>query len=71
VNAGTNGVGINELLGLLEQWGPCISLAGTSTELPQTVEECIDRYGYDEERLAACICIVEPCTEGCPPEGCE
>ncbi len=66
---GNGSVGIADLLGLLANWGSCGSPSGPG--VPTTVSECIYRYGYDAQRLAACICIVEPCTEGCPPEGCQ
>lgn len=60
-------VGINELLELLQVWGPCAEPGSES--VPQTVQECLQRYN-DPDEQAACICIVEPCTNGCPPERC-
>lgn len=63
-------VGINDLLEFLALWGDGFCITQVSTGVPQYVEDCYERYGSDPERLAACLCIVEPCTEGCPPENC-
>jgi len=42
-----------DLLLLLGNWGPCGS-PGTISP-PQSVQDCIQRYGFDPEKLAACI----------------
>jgi hypothetical protein len=63
-------VGMPDLLELLACWGPC----GTCTPegAPQNIQDCFDRYGYEDPLvLQHCICAVEPCTEGCPPGGCQ
>jgi hypothetical protein len=64
-------VGINDLLVLLGAWGPCCRAGAQSP--PQSVQDCIDRYGYEDPLvLEHCICAVEPCEEGCPPSpGCQ
>jgi hypothetical protein len=41
------------LFGLLANWGECGVGGG---EIPQTVQDCIDRFGFGEpEALEACI----------------
>jgi hypothetical protein len=55
-------VGINDLLDLLSHWGPCLA---ASQGQPQSVEDCIERYGYEDPVvLESCICAVEP--QECP-----
>lgn len=61
-------IGINDLLILLPAWGPCSNPG--SEPVPTSIQECLQRYSDPDER-AACICIVEPCTAGCPPALCE
>ncbi len=65
---GIVGVEVQDLLQLLGTWGPC----GAAPEgVPTSVQQCINRYGYDPLVLQHCICAVDPCEDGCPPEGCE
>lgn len=64
--AGGPGVGIVDFLALLQHWDSCSS---TPVGPPQSVQDCMERYN-DPLVIAECICAVEPCTEGCPPEGC-
>ena len=61
-------VGITDFLELLGLWGPCGIPSG---EVPQNVQDCIDRFGpttttTDPALLTKCICIVEP--ENCETE---
>lgn len=67
--AGGPGVDVVDLLALLGSWGPC----GQPPEAPpQSVQDCIDRYGLEDPIvLEQCICAVDPCEEGCPPAGCQ
>jgi hypothetical protein len=56
-------VGIIEFLRVLADWGPCGNPDPGGP--PQTVQDCIDRFGTeDPELLEKCICAVEP--EECP-----
>jgi hypothetical protein len=48
--------------------GPGCSNGGS---IPQTVQDCMTCCGSDPLVISECICKVEPCTEGCPPENCE
>lgn len=55
-------VGVVDFLQLLGEWGPCGMPTGGP---PQTVQDCIDRFGLeDPEVLEKCICAVEP--QECP-----
>ncbi len=63
------GVDTVDFLELLQHWGPCGAQQASSP--PKTVLDCYERYGFDAQLLAHCICAVAPCTEGCPPEGCQ
>ena len=56
-------VGITDFLEVLTLWGPCGAPSG---EVPQTVQDCIDRFGLDTALLTKCICTVEP--ESCETE---
>ncbi len=69
-DTGTGGPGVDtvEFLGLLQHWGPSCESGGT---IPQTVQDCMQDYSFDAQVLAECICKVEPCTQGCPPENCQ
>ena len=58
-----NDVGITDLLALIAAWGEDCAGEGS---LPTSVGECLQRYN-DPDEQAACICMVEPCTDGCPP----
>lgn len=54
------GVGINDLLNLFAEWGPCTD-PPMEGAVPETVEECIDKLGYEDlVALSECICAVEP-----------
>ena len=63
------GVGVPEFLLLLANWGTCGR--GEPGELPQSVEDCLARFPDNMELLHMCLCLVEPCGEGCPPENCK
>lgn len=55
-------VSINDLLDLLANWGLCLA---PTLGPPESVEDCIDRYGYEDPIvLESCICTVDP--EECP-----
>jgi hypothetical protein len=46
-------VGTADLLQLLGEWGECDGMAG---QVPQSIQDCIDKFGFgDPEALAACI----------------
>lgn len=62
------GVDVVDFLALLMAWGPCGEPGGS---IPQTVQDCMTCCGSDPLVISECICKVEPCTEGCPPEGCQ
>lgn len=64
----TGGPGVTtvDFLALLQAWEP-----GCGGGLSKTVEDCIDTFGIDPVALQECICKVEPCTSGCPPENCQ
>jgi predicted outer membrane repeat protein len=57
-----------DFLHMLGTWGECDDPGGESP--PQCVSDCINRFGFDPVLLEKCICTVDPCVEGCPPEGC-
>jgi hypothetical protein len=66
---GAAGVGVEDFLAFLGHWGPCGVSGGTP---PQSVQDCIDRFGLEDPQiLQACICAIDPCEEGCPPEECK
>ena len=50
---GDGSVGFNDLLAILSNWGPCNSSIAHAA--PQSVQDCINRVGYDPEMLSACI----------------
>ncbi len=55
-------VDIVDLLALLANWGQCLAMPQGP---PQSVEDCIDRYGLEDEVvLEWCICTVDP--DECP-----
>jgi len=52
-------VGTTDLLALLANWGTCF----ISEEIPQTVQDCLNRYCCAPEDLLAlekCLCIIDP-----------
>jgi hypothetical protein len=49
---GDGTVGFLDLLAVLSNWGPC---DGPPQGLPQSVQDCIQRVGWDPVALAACI----------------
>jgi len=62
-----NGVGIVELLALLAHWGP--DCGSPAQGPPQSVQDCIDRFGTEDPQvLQNCICMIDPCEQGCPPD---
>jgi predicted outer membrane repeat protein len=64
------GVGIKEFLLLLANWGDTCA-GGDPGGMPQSVEQCMARFPGNMELLHMCLCMVEPCGEGCPPENCK
>jgi hypothetical protein len=45
-------VGVADLLILLGAWGECGVGGG---QIPQTIQDCIDQFGFDPIPLGACI----------------
>ncbi len=45
-------VDVQDLLILLGAWGPC---GGPPLPIPRTVQDCLDRFGYDPIALQACL----------------
>jgi hypothetical protein len=39
--------------------------------LQDAIQDCMTCCGSDSLVIYECICKVEPCTAGCPPENCE
>jgi hypothetical protein len=63
-----DGVDVVDFLALLQAWGPCGQPGGP---IPQTVQDCMTCCGSESLVIYECICKVEPCTAGCPPENCQ
>jgi hypothetical protein len=55
---GDGDVGVNDFLDMLAAWGPCCRQGNFPP--PQTVQDCINRFGIDPLLLEKCICAVEP-----------
>ena len=62
-----NDVGIVDFLDLLAHWGPTCGAIPEGP--PQSVQDCIDRYGTEDPLLLLhCMCMFDPCEQGCPPD---
>jgi hypothetical protein len=44
--------GFSDILAVLGAWGPCSGGAGS---IPQTVEDCFEKFGSDPVALEACL----------------
>jgi hypothetical protein len=51
-------VNVQDFLKLLARWGPCCRQGSSAP--PQTVQDCINRFGFDPVLLEKCVCAVEP-----------
>lgn len=50
-------VGILDLLALMANWGPCTNPGSEAP--PRTVQDCLDRYLNNPEKLEACLLSVQ------------
>jgi hypothetical protein len=55
---GSGIVNIEDFLDMLAFWGPCCRQG--VMQPPQSVEDCLNRFGFDPVLLEKCICAVEP-----------